>query len=145
MTDQIQTSIDRLRNKALELHQLVVKARHENQMLLNSNQALKDELDQQQTIGKNLLNENERLNQVIEASKNQVVEIPFVSQGRNDEEIDELVKEIFFNGRHYKLLFLLAMQAPMGIPPDLRTNIDFTFLLKNNNAISKLQSIYFFN
>jgi len=73
MTDQIQTSIDRLRNKALELHQLVVKARHENQMLLNSNQALKDELDQQQTIGKNLLNENERLNQVIEASDNYAV------------------------------------------------------------------------
>ncbi len=94
MTEQIQSSIDRLRNKALELHQLVVKERNENQMLLSSNQALKDELDQQQTIGKNLLIENERLNQVIEASKNQVVEIPFVSQGRNEEEIDELVKEI---------------------------------------------------
>ena len=94
MTEQIQSSIDRLRNKALELHQLVVKERNENQMLLSSNQALKDELDQQQTIGKNLLIENERLNQVIEASKKQVVEIPFVSQGRNVEEIDELVKEI---------------------------------------------------
>ncbi len=94
MTEQIQSSIDRLRNKALELHQLVVKERNENQMLLSSNQALKDELDQQQTIGKNLLIENERLNQVIEASKKQVVEIPFVSQGRNEEEIDELVKEI---------------------------------------------------
>ncbi len=94
MTEQIQSSIDRLRNKALELHQLLVKERNENQMLLSSNQALKDELDQQQKIGKNLLIENERLNQVIEASKNQVVEIPFVSQGRNEEEIDELVKEI---------------------------------------------------
>ncbi len=47
---------------------------------------------------------------------------------------DENVKEVFFNGRHYKLMFLLAMQAPLGIPPDLRTNIDFTFILKNNNA-----------
>lgn len=94
MTEQIQSSIDRLRNKAFELHQLVVKERNENQMLLSSNRALKDELDQQHTIGKNLLIENERLNQVIEASKNQIVEIPFVSQGRNEEEIDELVKEI---------------------------------------------------
>lgn len=47
---------------------------------------------------------------------------------------DERIKEIFFNGRWYKLLFILTMQAPMGIPPDLRTNIDFTFILKNNNA-----------
>lgn len=47
---------------------------------------------------------------------------------------DERIKEIFFNGRHYKLLFILTMQAPMGITPDLRTNIDFTFILKNNNS-----------
>lgn len=47
---------------------------------------------------------------------------------------DERIKEIFFNGRHYKLLFILTMQSPMGIPPDLRTNIDFTFILKNNNS-----------
>lgn len=47
---------------------------------------------------------------------------------------DERIKEIFFNGRHYKILFILTMQAPMGITPDLRTNIDFTFILKNNNT-----------
>lgn len=47
---------------------------------------------------------------------------------------DERIKEIFFNGRHYKILYLLTMQAPMGIPPEMRTNIDFTFILKNNNA-----------
>ena len=46
---------------------------------------------------------------------------------------DESIKEIFFNGRHYKLLFILAMQSPMGIPPEFRTNVDFTFILKNNN------------
>ncbi len=33
------------------------------------------------------------------------------------------------------------MQAPMGIPPDFRTNIDFTFILKNNNA-SDREKIY---
>ena len=44
---------------------------------------------------------------------------------------DERIKEIFFNGRHYKILFLLTMQSPMGIPPSMRTNIDFTFILKN--------------
>lgn len=54
---------------------------------------------------------------------------------------DERVKEIFFNGRHYKLLFLLTMQSPMGIPPGFRTNIDFTFILKNNNE-SDREKIY---
>lgn len=47
---------------------------------------------------------------------------------------DEHIKEIFFNGRHYKLLFILTLQAPLGIPPGFRTNIDFTFILKNNNS-----------
>lgn len=94
MTEQIQSSIDKLRTKALELHQLLLNERNENQMLLRSNQSLKNELDQQKAIGSNLLIENEGLNQVIEASKKQVVAFPFVSQGRNEEEIDALVKEI---------------------------------------------------
>jgi hypothetical protein len=47
---------------------------------------------------------------------------------------DEHIKEIFFNGRHYKILFILTMQSPMQIGPALRTNIDFTFILKNNNS-----------
>jgi hypothetical protein len=44
---------------------------------------------------------------------------------------DERIKEVFFNGRHYKILFLLTMQAPMGIGPSLRGNIDYTFILRN--------------
>src|SRR4029078_13517288 len=54
---------------------------------------------------------------------------------------DERIKEIFFNGRWFKMLFILTMQAPMGIPPELRTNIDYTFILKNNNA-SDRERIY---
>jgi len=50
---------------------------------------------------------------------------------------DERIKEIFFNGRHYKILFLLTMQSPMGIPPAMRTNVDFTFILKNNNSADR--------
>lgn len=46
---------------------------------------------------------------------------------------DKRISELFFNGRHYKLFFILTMQAPMGIGPKFRTNIDFTFILKNNN------------
>jgi hypothetical protein len=54
---------------------------------------------------------------------------------------DEWIKETFFNGRWYKLLFICAMQAPMGIPPSFRTNIDYTFLLKNNNTADR-EKIY---
>ena len=36
------------------------------------------------------------------------------------------------NGRHYKLLFILTMQFALGIPPNLRTNIDYVFILREN-------------
>ena len=40
------------------------------------------------------------------------------------------ILNIFMNGRHYKILFILLMQFALGIPPSLRTNIDYIFLLK---------------
>jgi hypothetical protein len=42
------------------------------------------------------------------------------------------IREIFMNGRHYKFLFIVTMQYPLGIPPNLRTNIDFTFIMREN-------------
>ena len=54
---------------------------------------------------------------------------------------DESIKEIFFNGRHFKILYILTMQSPMGLPPAMRTNIDYTFILKNNNQ-SDREKIY---
>ena len=46
---------------------------------------------------------------------------------------DPRIEEIFYNGRHYKIFFLLTMQTPMGIPSGLRGNIDFTFIFQTNN------------
>jgi hypothetical protein len=46
---------------------------------------------------------------------------------------DTRIKEIFFNGRHYKILFLLTMQDPKAITPGLRSNIDFSFILRTPN------------
>lgn len=43
---------------------------------------------------------------------------------------DKSIQDIFYNGRHYALLFILTMQYPLGIPPSLRTNIDYTFILR---------------
>jgi hypothetical protein len=46
---------------------------------------------------------------------------------------DKSIREIFMNGRHWKLMFLLTMQYPLGITPNLRSNIDWVFILRNNN------------
>lgn len=46
---------------------------------------------------------------------------------------NELFKEIFQNGRHYKMLFILALQFPTDIQPSLRACIDYVFIYKNNN------------
>ena len=45
------------------------------------------------------------------------------------------------NGRHYNTLFLITMQFPLGIPPNLRTNIDYVFILRENN-INNRRRIY---
>lgn len=46
---------------------------------------------------------------------------------------DKNVKGIFFNGRHYGIFFLITMQYPLGITPNLRTNIDYVFICRENN------------
>ena len=45
---------------------------------------------------------------------------------------DKNIRSCFMNGRHYKLLFILTMQFALGIPPNLRTNIDYVFILREN-------------
>lgn len=42
---------------------------------------------------------------------------------------DECIMEMFFNGRHYKVMYILTMQFPLGIKPELRCNFDYIFLL----------------
>jgi hypothetical protein len=45
---------------------------------------------------------------------------------------DKNVKALFMNGRHLKTLFIITMQYPLGIPPNLRTNVDYVFILREN-------------
>ncbi|AII17172.1 putative A32 virion packaging ATPase [Aureococcus anophagefferens virus] len=42
------------------------------------------------------------------------------------------VRSLFMNGRHFKILFIITMQYALGIPPNLRTNIDYVFILREN-------------
>ena len=50
---------------------------------------------------------------------------------------DDNILEILMNGRHYKLTYILTMQTPLGITPDLRLNFDYIFLLKEDSSINK--------
>jgi hypothetical protein len=45
---------------------------------------------------------------------------------------DGPILEVFLNGRHYDLFFILTMQYPLGIGPDLRSNFDFIFIFFSN-------------
>lgn len=45
---------------------------------------------------------------------------------------DEAIMEVMLNGRHYDLFFMLTMQYPLGIGPDLRSNFDFIFIFGEN-------------
>jgi hypothetical protein len=45
---------------------------------------------------------------------------------------DKYVRSLFMNGRHWKILYIVALQYCMGIPPNLRTNIDYVFILREN-------------
>ena len=51
----------------------------------------------------------------------------------NDWKKDKIIREIFMNGRHWGIMFVLLMQYAIGIPPNLRSNIDWVFLLRENN------------
>jgi hypothetical protein len=39
------------------------------------------------------------------------------------------IMELFFNGRHFGISYLLLMQYSVSIPPELRSNFDYVFLL----------------
>lgn len=54
---------------------------------------------------------------------------------------DSNILELFFNGRHHHLSFILTMQFSLGIPPELRSNFDYIFLLAED-TISNRKRLY---
>jgi len=51
------------------------------------------------------------------------------------------IRSLFMNGRHYKMMFIITMQYSLGIPPNLRTNVDFVFILREN-YVSNRKRLY---
>ena len=43
---------------------------------------------------------------------------------------DKNIRYLFMNGRWLKVFFIITMQFPLGIPPALRTNVDYVFILR---------------
>ncbi len=54
---------------------------------------------------------------------------------------DPQILELFFNGRHHHMSFILTMQFSLGIPPELRSNFDYIFLLAED-FYSNLKRLY---
>jgi len=54
---------------------------------------------------------------------------------------DKLMRLLFLNGRHWKIMLIITMQYPLGVPPTLRTNIDYVFILRET-YISNRKRIY---
>jgi hypothetical protein len=54
---------------------------------------------------------------------------------------DKMMRLLFMNGRHWKVMLVITMQYPLGIPPNLRTNIDYVFILREP-YISNRRRIY---
>lgn len=50
---------------------------------------------------------------------------------------DKNIKWIFMNGRHAQVTMLLTAQYVMGIPPNLRTNVDYIFICKEPKYSNK--------
>jgi hypothetical protein len=45
------------------------------------------------------------------------------------------------NGRHWKIFFMLTMQYVMDLPPALRANVDYVFILREN-IIQNREKLY---
>ena len=54
---------------------------------------------------------------------------------------DVNIKDIFMNGRHFNLMFLITMQFSIQIPPAFRSQIDFVFIAKET-FISNRRRLY---
>jgi len=53
----------------------------------------------------------------------------------------EQIRTIFMNGRHYDIFFILSLQYVIGVPPNLRTNIDYAFIFRDT-SLQNRKKIY---
>lgn len=56
---------------------------------------------------------------------------------------DKIIRELLFNGRHYKITLFICMQYCLDMSPALRANLDYIFALKENVYREKLFKNFF--
>ena len=54
---------------------------------------------------------------------------------------DKMMRLLFMNVRHWKVKLVITMQYALGVPPTLRTNIDYVFILRDS-YLSNRRRIY---
>lgn len=54
---------------------------------------------------------------------------------------DKNMRYIFLNGRHQQLLCMITLQYVLGIPPELRCNVDYALIFRENN-INNRKKLY---
>jgi hypothetical protein len=45
---------------------------------------------------------------------------------------EKVIRQLFMNGRHWEILLFCTFQYVMDLPPDLRANVDYLFVLRDN-------------
>jgi hypothetical protein len=55
---------------------------------------------------------------------------------------EKCVRELFFNGRHWKVLFMVTMQDCLGLDASIRGQGDYVFVLKTDSSLKNLQRLY---
>jgi len=54
---------------------------------------------------------------------------------------EKCMRQVFMNGRHWHISLLLTAQYMMDMPPDIRTNVDYVFVLREN-VIQNRRKLY---
>lgn len=94
MTEKIQQIIDDIRQKMVALDHQLKEVRATNVVLQAELTESNNQLEKSKTEGESLALTLDELKSALETANNQVVEVDRPVQGRRDDEIDELVKEI---------------------------------------------------
>ena len=96
MTEKIQDTIQEISRKAVRIGEALRSERSKNEILQEEIDRNKEELAKEIDANTHLKAEIESLKSALHLAENKVVEIPAPVKGRNEQEIDELVKEIEF-------------------------------------------------
>ena len=96
MTEQIQKIIDQILSKSNALHKIVLEERenngHLNMEIERLNKLLNEKNKEYLSLSTNL----DSVQSALRLAENKVIDNPVQTIGKNDQEIDELVKEIEF-------------------------------------------------